>query len=196
LIVTDGNISKDNKKLTLSLTDKQVIEQLSKYFINTERRKIYEYQPKLKNASRIYSLINANVDTIKKLKALGIIPNKTYTQRFPKIEDGYIYDFLRGVFDGDGCIYVSNRKYGGYFSISFTSGSESFAKDLFDVFILLGYTPKMVLDNRTKNNEHKTYCIRLNKRAEVELFMRCIYKDAQSIMIQYKYDKYYNKNMA
>ena len=42
LIVTDGNISKDNKKLTLSLTDKQVIDQLSEYFINSKRRKIYE----------------------------------------------------------------------------------------------------------------------------------------------------------
>jgi hypothetical protein len=178
------------------LTDKQVIERLAEFFINTERRKIYETQPKLKNASKAYTLINTNPDTIKRLNGLGVASNKTYSQGFPLIEEGYIYDFLRGVFDGDGCIYVSNQKYGGYFSISFTSGSESFANDLFNTLKILGYTPKMVLDSRRKCDEHKTYYIKLNKKAEVELFMRCLYRDAQSIMIQYKYDKYYNKNMA
>ena len=191
-----NNISKNNKKLTLSLTDKDVIEQLSEFFINTERRKIYENTPKLKNASKAYSLINSNPETIRRLNEMGIASSKTYTQHFPEIADGYIYDFLRGVFDGDGCVYVSNKKYGGYFSISFTSGSESFANELFDTLTNLGYTPKMVLDSRRKDDEHKTYYIKLNRKAEVELFMRCMYKDAQSIMIRYKYDKYYNKNMA
>ena len=196
LIVTDGNISKNKKKLTISLTDKNLIENLSKYVINTNRRKIYFEQPKLKNASPIYTLINTNPNTIEKLYDAGITCQKTYTIRVPHIDKNYVYDFLRGVFDGDGCVYISNKKYGGYFSISIASGSLLFANDLMELLKDLGYSPRLVQDSRSKNSEHPTYCVKLNKKLEVAAFMENIYKDANEIKIQQKYDKYYDKNMV
>ena len=196
IIVTDGNISKDNKKLTISLSDKNIIEVLSKYVINTNQRKIYIQQPKLKNSSPMYTLINTNPNTIKKLYNIGITCQKTYTIRMPQIDDNYVYDFLRGVFDGDGCVYISNKKNGGYFSISIASGSLQFANELMELLNNLGYSPRLVQDSRRKNSEHPTYCVRLNKKLEVARFMENIYKDANEIKIQQKYDKYYDKNMV
>ena len=196
LIVTDGNISKNNKKLTISLTDKDVIYALSQYVINAKRRKIYSQQPKLKNASKAYTLINANPNTMQKLNEIGIMSQKTYTLKMPKIDERYVYDFLRGVFDGDGCVYISNKRYGGYYSIAIASGSTDFSNDLMNLLTQLGYSPRLVLDSRRKNSEHKTYCIKLNKQQEVARFMENIYKYADSIMIKRKYDKYYDKNMV
>lgn len=196
LIFTDGNISQNNKKLTISLIDKDVIQKLAPYVIDTQKRKVYETTPKLKNASTAYTLVNTNTDTIRKLQDFGVGANKTYTINFPKIDDKYIYDFLRGVFDGDGCVYVSNKKYGGYYSISFTSGSSQFTNGLCDKLRELGYSPKIVVDSRRKENEHKTYYIKLNKQSEIQEFFQNLYANAQSIMIKTKHDKYYNKNMV
>ena len=196
LIFTDGNVSKDNKKLTISLVDKDVIEKLAPYVIDTNKRKIYQTTPKLKNASTAYTLISTNVETIKQLKEFGVEANKTYTLEFPQIEDAYIYDFLRGVYDGDGCVYMSNKNYGGYYSISFTSGSQQFANGLHDKLVALGYSPRIVIDSRRKELEHKTYYVKLNKQDEVKDFLQNLYLNAQSIMIKNKYDKYYNKNMV
>ena len=196
LIITDGNVSKDGRKLTLSLTDENIITLLSKHMIDLNKRKIYQQKPKGKNSSKSYSLINTNVSTINKLKELGIIENKTYYQQYPSIPDDYVYDFIRGIFDGDGCVYISNKSYDQYFSISITSASEAFTNGFVEQLKQLGYSPRAVLDSRRRYSEHKTYYIKLNKQEEIKTFMFNIYKNAKKYKINYKYDKYYNKNIV
>lgn len=198
LIITDGNISSDYKKLTLSLTDRRIIEMLSDFIIDKKKRKIYSYNPlNCQNASTIYSLINTNPETIVSLCKLNITPQKTYTQTFPDIPEQYVYDFLRGVFDGNGCVYISNKKANNmYYAISFTSGSLEFTNGLSDSLKRLGYFPTIAIDSRRKNNEHKTYYIRLSKQSDVSRFMDNIYKQSYGYYIQRKHDKYYNKNIV
>ena len=41
------------------------------------------------------------------LKALGCVPRKTLNPVVPKVPDKYFHHFLRGLFDGDGCITYS-----------------------------------------------------------------------------------------
>ncbi|TKV48324.1 hypothetical protein C1I58_06295 [Bacillus sp. PIC28] len=38
------------------------------------------------------------------------MPAKSKTIKFPEIEREFLPHFIRGVFDGDGCIYTTNRK--------------------------------------------------------------------------------------
>ena len=52
---------------------------------------------------RVYSSKMRN-DLIKN----GISLNKTYSKTFPIVNRKYFYSFLRGYFDGDGCLYVKN----------------------------------------------------------------------------------------
>lgn len=40
------------------------------------------------------------------LSLLGITENKSLTLRFPNVPDEYLQDFVRGVFDSDGCISI------------------------------------------------------------------------------------------
>lgn len=42
------------------------------------------------------------------LIANNIVFNKTLSDKFPKVDDEFFFDYLRGYFDGDGCIY-NNR---------------------------------------------------------------------------------------
>ncbi len=69
------------------------------------------------------------------LEVLGMTPNKSKTLQLPDIPPTYVGEFVRGYFDGDGCIYfnklqVSDRKKKRYvLQTKFTSGSEQFLTD-------------------------------------------------------------------
>jgi hypothetical protein len=43
---------------------------------------------------------------IKSLERYNIIQRKTGKERLPEIPDEYKFDYLRGLFDGDGCVYI------------------------------------------------------------------------------------------
>lgn len=70
------------------------------------------------------------------LEALGFTSKKSLTLTFPKVPKAYIADFVRGYFDGDGCVYVNRIKFTDrrkkrliVLSL-FTSGSRQFLIDL------------------------------------------------------------------
>ena len=70
------------------------------------------------------------------LSKLGLYPNKSLTIKFPIVPQKCISHFVRGYFDGDGCIslYRAPGKYGQQImkklSVIFTSGSYSFLETL------------------------------------------------------------------
>jgi len=63
------------------------------------------------NNKTYYLLSIGSKKIIKKLLSLGILPctnsAKTKYQKFPQIPQPYISHFIRGNFDGDGCIYLT-----------------------------------------------------------------------------------------
>ena len=198
LMFTDGNISKDYKKLTISLTDQTVIEKLYPYFCDTNKRKIYEEQPLYKDSKKIYSLLNTNKNSIEWLCSLGLTPCKSNTKVLPNVPEKYVYSFIRGVFDGDGSIslnycrdiardYISPKKYG---KLSIVSGSQQFAYGLADMFTKLGYTAHVHLENRRVNNENKTYYVSVNKQPHLRKLCEHLYKYCNDLCIQYKRDKF------
>lgn len=72
------------------------------------------------------------------LSEFGFTQNKSNSMKFPKISTPYFGDFVRGYFDGDGCIYLNKLKYADrknkrwvVLSI-FTSGSKVFLEHLHD----------------------------------------------------------------
>jgi len=70
------------------------------------------------------------------LICLGLIPNKSKVIKFPNIPLYYLNHFVRGYFDGDGCVYIqrargiSNSIIVKKLSVIFTSGSPIFLKEL------------------------------------------------------------------
>lgn len=71
-------------------------------------------------------------EIIKDVKKYGGETKKSFTIRFPsKIDKKYLPDFIRGYFDGDGCIsYQKNEK---CFVSSMVSASKYFIHDLLDI---------------------------------------------------------------
>lgn len=70
------------------------------------------------------------------LLRLGFTPRKSKTMRLPRIPDECFGDFMRGYFDGDGCVYFKQHwvrardRYCWVFTSSFTSGSRGFLEDI------------------------------------------------------------------
>lgn len=73
-------------------------------------QEIFVTPPKIGTDRKVYKYITITHSKIKQeLINLGCIPNKTNNISLPKLPDNLIGSFLRGLYDGDGCISISNR---------------------------------------------------------------------------------------
>jgi hypothetical protein len=70
------------------------------------------------------------------LSKIGLCPNKSLTMKFPNIPKKFMKHFVRGYFDGDGCVRVCMKKGKQQVLIIsklctvFTSGSKDFLEEL------------------------------------------------------------------
>ncbi len=96
------------------------------------------------NKKRQYRLQIGNSVWFEDLMQLGFTPRKSLTMRFPKVPDMCHSAFIRGYFDGDGCIYVNHIKFADrrkkrlIVMSLFTSGSQKFLRDLHRILKMYG----------------------------------------------------------
>lgn len=83
-----------------------------------------------------YLLRVGNRVLYEQLEKIGMTPNKSLSMRLPAVPKRFFGSFLRGYFDGDGCVFLQLGKgRDGHpiikrLSVIFTSGSEIFLKEL------------------------------------------------------------------
>ena len=121
--ITDGNIvyGKNNQfRLRLNNNDIDILE---KFKIDTcSTTNIY--------CRNNYAEINiCDREFVKNLLQYGFEHDKTRTINFPEIDENFIFDFIKGCFDGDGCYICTNKTK----RISFVSASKNFIIRLKDV---------------------------------------------------------------
>lgn len=184
LIITDGCITKNGKKfvICISLKDREMIEQIRNIVCKT--KKVYKdggnYQVKWRNSS-----------DISYLEKLNIVQRKTYTVGVPYFENNMSH-LIRGLFDGDGCVYKSattdNGKEYIYQYISFTSGSKQLIDDL-SIFLTnndIHYTVNE--DSRRKDCANKTYYVKIYKKKDVQKLKSLMYEECNDWKLKRKYD--------
>lgn len=119
------------------------------------------------------------------LNAYGCTPKKSLTLTFPDknifTEQKLIIPFIRGYFDGDGCVYELKGK-SPSLAIS-VLGTTQFLNPIVELFF-----PRNLTKNHDKNNV--TYMYALNRR-QAFVFLYVIYYNA-SIYLNRKYQKFYN----
>lgn len=85
---------------------------------------------------KIYRLQVGSKVIYQDLLMLGFTPNKSLTIKFPTIPPFYLADFIRGYFDGDGCVHFGKywrkdrQEWKLQLSTNFTSGSKIFLESL------------------------------------------------------------------
>lgn len=104
-LASDGCVARDENCVYIELieTDAEILEKINKILENERPVKFYETSRGYKNA-KIYFFSKKMKDD---LAEYGIIPNKTYSKDFGfpiKLNKEYWKDYIRGYFDGDGCV--------------------------------------------------------------------------------------------
>lgn len=109
-IMADGCIykgdSKDSYRLQINLAsgDRTVLERF-----NNSIESDYNIEDKIVNGHEVSTLKINSTKMCKDLMSLGVTPKKSLICSMPNIQ--FKNDFIRGYFDGDGCITSSNNKW-------------------------------------------------------------------------------------
>lgn len=183
----DGCITlSGKKKVKLSIIgfnerDKELLYKIAN--IMNFRKKI-DIRRHPKYNSYFYRMLIYSEKIFDDLNSFGCTRNKSLTMKFPAIPLNKLPHFIRGYFDGDGCIYKykSENKY----IVSFTSGSIDFLNSLGHLLIKeINISISRVYNKKNSN----CYFSRIQNRNSVIKFGNWIYKDS-SVFMKRKHTKF------
>ena len=129
-----------------------------------------------------------NKDGIKFMMDNNLVERKSSIVEFPNIPREFMWDFIRGYFDGNGSLILHKTPYNVYGQISITSGSSSFVSKLQDFLTAEDIESHIYKDGR--DNHNAIYLRVINKR-NVYKFCQNIYMSKNEFpYLERKYQKY------
>lgn len=188
-IAADGCINKHGKKLSIGLSykDKELLEKFKKCINYTGPIRFKE--DKIGRGGKTNYIDIFNKQIINDLARFNIVPRKSLTLTFPEwlIEHELVNHFMRGYFDGDGCIYRMKNNYP-YFMVY---GTEKF---------LIEY--KKILVENCKLNDNKIhklpsiYSLNYGGYENVEKVRNFIYNNVtEDMVLDRKYKKFFKDKL-
>lgn len=181
-IAADGCITKRGNSKCLSINlqaaDRCILEQFKLdlgYEGNIYDLPIRKRNPKPQVMIRLNSELFCN-----HLEKYSITERKSFTIQFPNIEEQYKSHYIRGFFDGDGCISV-----GKYCKrVTFYSGSLDFLKSIESAM-----SNSLDIKPRIPRIDRKIFSLCYASNTEVADIFQWLYKDA-SFYLERKYNKF------
>jgi hypothetical protein len=169
-IVADGCINDRVNEITITQKETEILYKFKSY-INSDGN-IHTHKNR-----NISSFTITSKKTKKDLENLGITPRKSRVIKYPKIQENLQNHFMRGVFDGDGCITLrTDRRDGnqrGQFNIC--SGSKDFIKEFYDR--LVKYC-NLSGKNKIRNPIGTYYVVDWGGLSDIEKIHDFLYRDA------------------
>lgn len=185
LIYADGCVFPKKNSCAIKLTkeDDYVLEEFKKDIDSQKPLHYTKSKPIVgtKYIGKAQSKLELNSKIlIEDLSSLGVVQNKSLILKFPK-NIPFIKDFIRGYFDGDGCIYNSQNR----IMLNFV-GSENFCKGLCD-FLQSELNIPTTAKQDKRGNSWYIYILRIK---DVIKFCEYIYSDKDCIKLNRKYEKF------
>lgn len=110
ILFSDGHndVGSNTVKLNLKIEDLKTVENFKRCVNSESSIKIYPYSdyPDLLYCSLAFNSPMMCLDLLN----LGMTSNKSHKLEFPNIKEEYYAPFIRGYFDGDGCVWEGKRK--------------------------------------------------------------------------------------
>ncbi len=128
----DGNMIRNKRGahfIEFTSTDRELIENVRGFLNSNHKIGSSKRSPRHK---RIYRIQIGSKTMFDDLAGLGFTPNKSNMMLLPPVPKKYFADFLRGYFDGDGCVFYGRYKPRArkmsrtVFQVNFVSGSNNF----------------------------------------------------------------------
>lgn len=127
------------------------------------------------------------------LEKRGVLPNKSKSMSFPKIPNRFLSHFIRGYFDGDGWIYLREKR--GEISIGFCSGSSRFLNNLvLNLNNVLGIKIKAVRERKSTNGRKAEKYQLDYYNYDAYKILNFIYQNLKedSLFLRRKFERYLN----
>lgn len=176
LMYSDGSVTKN--MAYLKLKDEEIIIKFKESLkaeqpiFHRSYDKYYSYQLIISSQKFCQDLIN-----------LGCFINKTKILRFPNIKEQYYKHFIRGFFDGDGCLQLNNNL--SHCRFDLTTASLEFLNDIRPIIT------QQAITNGYLGKESKTNTYHLNYSGkQVIRIMNWLYEDSNNLYLTRKYNKY------
>ncbi|MBI2053541.1 MAG: hypothetical protein HYT41_02230 [Candidatus Sungbacteria bacterium] len=186
LLVTDGNLSKDGRHITMRSSDKGLLETF-RMCLNRKKDKIAQSHNDGYATKPSFRVQFSDVRFYNWLVSIGVKPAKTYTIGTIKIPYYYFRDFLRGHLDGDGTLYTYRDTYNVYKDkrysntrvyMKFISASEAHIQWLHSMII--AHSPvRGVLEIKKPYRERRVlmWGVKFSKYESLALLRWLYYKD-------------------
>lgn len=174
-LYADGTISPSRNTILLSLkeNDKIILEKLKECINYTGPLKYRIRNPNWKGASKgsknTWSLHITNKKLRQRLEEIGCTNNKTYKIEFPEIPENLYRHFIRGYFDGDGCLYISKTKRAEWSMI----GTYNFLKNIQDII-----SENLNLSKNKLYSKGELFYLKYGSKKDVKSLQDWLYKDS------------------
>ena len=184
--LADASVSNNGNRITigLSIRDYDHLHRLKKSLNMT-----YPIKEFISSNGYKSCMIGFSSENMKeKLMSYNVIPNKKENGKHPflSLNSNLIKHYIRGFFDGDGCVSETIRK---------ENGNKRYAIEIASCKEMLTFIKKFLADNNIKMSdirEHMSiYAIRTSNNIEIIKFFNLIYKDA-NIYLPRKYERLEN----
>lgn len=186
LLYADGNYCPKKKNVSISLqeNDKHILESFNAELKSNRPLRKIDYHSKNEKWNDQYILDISNAHIAQKLASHGVIPNKSLLLTFPEwLETNLISHFIRGYFDGDGCI-LKNPKEKRATLIS----TEQFCLKVKNI-IHENLNINCSINYCHNNIDSSTRELRISGGKQVKKFLDFIYSDSQ-VHLYRKFDLY------
>lgn len=182
-LMADGYICKTPYSyqvgIGLKLEDKYILEKLKKE-VNSETN-ISEY----KNSCKL--VLTGSEHIFNTLKSYGFDEDKSHKDyTIPNIPEEYFSSFVRGYFDGDGCITI---KATGYSVTSICCNSKIFLDSLCEVLTNKYNIPDVRVKFEQGKRKNPLYVMYITTKENQNLFKKFIYQNTE-IKLERKYEKF------
>lgn len=178
-LYADGCIFKNYINIRLGAKDREHLLVLRDLFYPTVDRPLYYIK-----STNAYHLQVSSKLIVDRLRSLGCTERKSLTITFPDFLNNIQYQhFLRGYFDGDGCIYVNKNRSTSNVNII----SSHIFCDIASVYI--SDTLNINARHISHSTSDKISVIKIDGNRQVLKFMDYIYNDA-TVFLKRKYEIY------
>lgn len=186
LFYADGCIHKNIARLALQERDGYILDTfLSSIEANFSKLFSWGFT---KNSQNIYSVHITSKVMVKDLIKLGCMPRKTFKIKFPterQVPSHLIHHFIRGVLDGDGCIYLRRTNINNLICTAHILSTKHFCFSLKELILKeIGVNSSIC---KTKSKGIMTFTV--GGSLQADRFLTWLYKDATIFLIR-KHDKY------
>lgn len=185
-IVSDGSVNKYNLRLRLQELDIEILQKFKRDVLFTGPITIESnYNKKHQN---LCNITLSSVKLIKDLFQLGVISNKVHNTIFPEIPVEFYSHFIRGVFDGDGCIHVNKN---GFFHFHI-SGHDTLVIKINNI---IAQECEINANKISKPKCRNISVLNYSGNNVVRKIRNWLYLDCDDLFLQRKHDKFYNSDL-